>query len=288
MWAHEIERSKIDLAMAAYTLTRSRVISLVIIFAIASTSTAGARERVRLDENDRRILKAMMDRCVEIFLYPFSPPPHRFVNADEASLVPGLTMYNCASLFNNLRNIAGRYTPEILQMLYEIPFFEFPRFWFGSGTDVPPAIDYSKPGVFRGGPFLYGKDNRTEIPAEDYQALKAVMDSCVGQFLHHWEEKDDEESRDNLKFCDDYFYYLSSFYENNDRLTPEFVRVMKNFVDKYRALSREEQLLHRCLIVERHRPQYCLDLIQFITPEFTEENMHTSLLQDVFAGLHQR
>ncbi|CAH9124538.1 unnamed protein product [Cuscuta epithymum] len=163
--------------MAASTLSRSRVISLVIIFAIASTSTAGARERVRVEENDHRILKAMMDRCVEIFLYPFSPPPHNVVNADEARLVPRLTMYNCAALLHHLRDIAGRYTPENLQLLYEIPSFDCPWTRFGAGTDLPWAIDFSKPGVFGGGPFLYGKDNRTEIPAEDYQALKTVMDS---------------------------------------------------------------------------------------------------------------
>ncbi|CAH9100708.1 unnamed protein product [Cuscuta europaea] len=273
--------------MAASTLTRSRsVISLVIIFAIASTSTAGAAERVRLEEDDHRILKAMLDRCVEIFLYPFSPPPHNVVNGDEARLVPRLTMYSCNALIHNLRNIAGRYTPESLQLLYEIPSFRFPWLGTGTGTDLPWAIDFSKPGVFGGGPFLYGKDNRTEIPAEDYQALKAVMDSCVGQCLHHWEEKDDKESRYNLKFCGDYFRYLVTFYEENDRLTPEFVQVMKDFVEKYWALSRKEQVLHRCLIMERHRPQHCFDLIQLITPQSTEENVHTSLLLDLFAGLH--
>ncbi|CAH9124455.1 unnamed protein product [Cuscuta epithymum] len=255
------------MAMAASALTRSRIIIFVLIV-IASTITA---ERVRLEEDDHRILKAMMGRCGEIFLNPSSPPPDNIVHADEARLVPRLTMYNCHLLFGQVSKIAGAITPAAIRQfeLYEVPFY-YPRAYLSWVS--PDFEDFSE------GPVSV-KGNETEIPDRDYHALKTVMDSCVLQLLDE-DYESESESGDNIRFCKEYFDYFSSFYYYRDRLTPEFVHVMKHF-EKYYALDWEAKQIHICLLTKMRSPQDCFHPYECCFPGFGEAVMKDTPVLDL-------
>ncbi|CAH9131751.1 unnamed protein product [Cuscuta epithymum] len=90
------------------------------------------------------------------------------------------------------------------------------------------------------------------------------MDSCVLQLL---EQKDDDEPEwewdleyhENIRFCKGYFGYFLFFYDYEDRLTPEFIHVMRHF-EKYYTLDWYPKRILLCLLTTKRSRQDCFHL----------------------------
>lgn len=237
------------------------ILAAILISMSRSSSCCGHETREHINEkalsaDDRRILKLMMDRCVDLFLDPFSSLAENLLE-DELILIrlKKLNVYRCDRFFNLIgRSLSkhGRLTPDYVhEIIEEVVHMMMPyKFMMGFNPVRNNSIN----------------DQNGGISDEDRLIFKPVMEGCVKLFLDA-DATDLEEIKYDIEYCTSYFFFFGLYYGISEKwspkLAPEYVEIMREF-PKFIELfdlddGYEEWLFQTCLIVEKHGKDNCDD-----------------------------
>ncbi|KAL3517000.1 hypothetical protein ACH5RR_023902 [Cinchona calisaya] len=194
----------------------SSLVSFFIVFTVLLISILPLTSS-SLSVDDYRILKAMMDRCVEIFVDPSSPPPSS--NDDQLLGVQKLNIFRCSEFFVRVRFPNHRFSPEdVHELKHKVPNLE-------PETETEPTF-------FVDDFFEDNLKKHDNISDEDPRVLKPMMENCVKLYLDR--PKEQEES-DDVNVCNMFFSHLSSYYLYKEILAPEEVEILKELPRLYKG-----------------------------------------------------
>ncbi|KAL3516998.1 hypothetical protein ACH5RR_023900 [Cinchona calisaya] len=182
----------------------------------------------RLSVDDYRILKAMMDRCVDIF---GDPKLHKDDN-QQLDVVVGVHLHKlnkarCNEFFH-LVDLSfskyGRISPDCARRLKE---------------EVPNQEKF-KPNI--------GSRVTEQDTVSDARVLKPIMENCVNFYL---DPDDDHHPKEQNVVCKKFFDRLYSYYWRKDELSGLEVDILKELPRLF-ALERDDRGYEYCLIWEKH------------------------------------
>nr|XP_027073245.1 uncharacterized protein LOC113697847 [Coffea arabica] len=201
----------------------------------------------------------MMDRCVDLYLDPFSSLAENLLE-DELIRLKKLNTYRCGKFYNLISwsfSKNGRLTPDYVHRLKEEVVHEI----------MPHKLKLKmRPDYFVPLRNYSINDKIGGISDEDRLILKPVMEECVKLYLDA-DATDSEEIKYDIDYCNWYFFELGSYYSISEqwspKLAPEFVEIMREFPKLYGYFmlddGYEEWLFQTCLIEEKHGKANCDD-----------------------------
>lgn len=238
------------------------VLFAVILMSLSRSSFCSSHEtREQVYENilsadDRRILKAMMDHCVDLYLDPFSSLAENLLE-DELIRVKKLNRFRCDQFFNSIGwsfSKNGRLTPDCVHELKEEVVHQMMPYRSFTGT-IPVRNNSTN-------------DNNGGISDDERRIFKPIMEECVKLFLDAG-ATDWEETKYDIDYCDKYFFFLGLYYGMSEKwspkLAPEYVEIMREFPKFYQYFMLDygefdEWLFQTCLIEEKHGNRNCDEL----------------------------
>ena len=208
-----------------------------------------------LSSDDYRTLKAMMDRCVDIFADPSSSPPS--IHHGDELWLGKLSITRCYYFFVHIDLLfrkVGRVTPDHVHKLKKE---------ISNGVEPilhvqPMHLIYTNLNCddIRTKQHSIGVAGGSTSNREDASVLKPMMENCVKLYFDNADGGADLKEKLELYFCGRFFNALGCAYGYKDKLAPKRVAVLKESRLFYK-LRVKDRGFQTCLIWEKYGDRNC-------------------------------